>query len=67
MPEVLMTINEAAEVLRVTAARAYELARTGQIPTVKIGRQVRVDRERLTDFIRNGGASLPGGWRRQHR
>jgi excisionase family DNA binding protein len=60
----LMTVPEVAELLRVKAARCYELARTGQIPVVKLGRQVRIDAARLRAFIRDGGVSLPGGWRR---
>ena len=65
MPQELLTVPEAARLLRVKVARGYELARTGQIPTVRLGRQVRVDAERLAVFIREGGASLPGGWRRK--
>ncbi|MBZ5674754.1 MAG: helix-turn-helix domain-containing protein [Acidobacteriia bacterium] len=64
MPQELLTVPEVAKLLRVKVARCYELARTGQIPVVKIGRQVRVDGDRLATFIREGGAPLPDGWRR---
>ena len=59
----LLTMSEVATILNVTVARAYELARTGLLPTVKLGRQVRVDETRLREWIEAGGAALPGGWR----
>jgi excisionase family DNA binding protein len=67
MPSALLTVAEVAQILRVSVPRCYELARTAQIPVVKIGRPTRIDSERLTAFIREGGASLPGGWRREAR
>ena len=51
----LLTIPEVAEVLRVPPARAYELARAGLIPAVRIGRQVRVDRDALQEWVDAGG------------
>ena len=61
----LLRMREVAEILDVTLHRAYELARTGVIPTVRIGRQLRVDADRLQEWIDSGGQSLPGGWRRE--
>jgi excisionase family DNA binding protein len=60
----LLTIAEVAAILSVTTARAYELARTGVLPTVRLGRQVRIDEGRLLDWINAGGAALPGDLRR---
>ena len=37
-----LTVEEAAKVLRVSRGAAYEAARTGQIPTLRIGRRVLV-------------------------
>ncbi len=54
----LLTVPEVAPILRVSAARAYELARDGVLPVVRIGRQVRVDPTVLRDWIREGGAGL---------
>jgi len=59
----LMTIEQVAAILNVKTTRAYELARTGVLPTVRLGRQVRVDERRLLAWIESGGATLPGGWR----
>ncbi len=59
----LLTIPEAAEVLRVPRARIYQLAREGLLPVVHLGRQLRVDESQLHDWIASGGQALPGGWR----
>ena len=59
----LLTIPEAAEVLRVPRARIYQLAREGLLPVVHLGRQLRVDESALQDWIASGGKALPGGWK----
>jgi len=41
----------------VTERRAYHLARSGQLPVVYLGRQVRIDSEALRRFIRDGGST----------
>ncbi len=61
----LLTISEVAKVLRVPIPRAYGLARSGVIPTVRIGRQVRVAENALQAWIGQGGQALPGGWRKE--
>lgn len=38
----VLTVPEAAEALGISRAKAYSLARTGQLPTVHFGRAVRV-------------------------
>jgi excisionase family DNA binding protein len=50
LPRVL-TIPEAARVLRVSRGVAYEAARTGEIPTVRIGRRILVPTSRLLALI----------------
>lgn len=54
----LLTVPEVAPILRVSEARAYELARDGLLPVVRLGRQVRVDPDVLAEWIRQGGATL---------
>lgn len=61
----LLTLNEAADILAVSYPRAAALAREGLMPVVKLGRQYRVNPERLQQFIDGGGKGLPGGWRRK--
>ncbi len=46
LPTVL-TIPETAKILRIGRNSAYEAARTGEIPTVKIGKRLLVPREAL--------------------
>ena len=46
LPTVL-TIPETAKILRIGRNSAYEAARRGQIPTVKIGKRLLVPREAL--------------------
>lgn len=61
----LLRISDVAEILDVNPARAYELARSGALPTVRLGRQYRVDPKRLQDWMDAGGHTLPGGWKRE--
>jgi excisionase family DNA binding protein len=54
----LMKIDEVARVLDVPVDRGYALARKGVIPVVRIGRQVRIDRDQLAAWIEGGGWEL---------
>ncbi len=47
----LLTVPEAADVLRVSPHRVYELIRQHIIPSVRMGRQLRVPRQRLMDWM----------------
>lgn len=58
MPKELWTLSQAARVLNVQYHRAAELAREGVIPVVRLGRQIRVDPEKLEAFISGGGTPL---------
>lgn len=59
----LLRIEEVAEILGVSRARCYELARKGLLPAIRLGRRLRVDPTRLDTWLAEGGAPLPGGWR----
>ncbi|HLW59115.1 MAG TPA: helix-turn-helix domain-containing protein [bacterium] len=61
----LLRVPRVARVLDVHDHRVYKLIRNGVLPSVRLGRQVRVDEDALRDWIRRGGQSLPGGWRRE--
>ena len=54
----LLLVQEAANLLRVTPNRLYDLAKRGIIPCVHIGRQVRFHEELLLDWIARGGYPL---------
>jgi excisionase family DNA binding protein len=56
--EYLLTAPEAAARLRVPLPRVYELARTGTIPVVRLGRQVRIPSQALQAWIASGGKPL---------
>lgn len=50
LPPVL-TVPEAARLLRLKRSTAYELVRTGQVPSVRFGRQVRVPTGKLLEML----------------
>lgn len=43
----LLTVPEAAMLLRVSAPTVRRLARTGQLPSLRVGKQIRVERDEL--------------------
>jgi excisionase family DNA binding protein len=48
----ILTIEEAARILRVGRSRAYEMAASGEMPgVIRIGRSLRVSRRRLAIWI----------------
>lgn len=46
-----LKVPEVARVLRIARSRAYELVAEGEIPSVRIGRSVRVSRKELDRWI----------------
>ena len=48
---VLLRVAEAAALMAVSRTKAYELARSRAIPTVVVGRSIRVPRERLLAWL----------------
>jgi excisionase family DNA binding protein len=61
----LLSMQEVAERLGVSLQRAYEMGRTGLLPVVHLGRQMRVEEGRLAAWVEGGGRALPGGWRKR--
>ena len=62
--EPLAAADYVAARLGVTKQRVYDLAREGIIPHVRLGRSIRFAQEDLEDFVRNGGKSWVGRWRK---
>jgi len=60
----LLTVNEVAQLFKMSEERIYELTREGILPAVRFGRSIRWNSERINQFIEDGGKALPGGWRR---
>lgn len=55
--ETLKTVNEIAPRLGLSTERVYELIRKGFFPSkvvYKFGRQIRINEERLVEFLENG-------------
>lgn len=50
---VLLKARDVAEVLNISRALAYQLMRTGELPSVKMGNSVRVIPEDLQEYIRS--------------
>lgn len=46
-----LKVPEVAEVLRIARGRAYELVASGELPAVRIGRSVRVNRRELERWL----------------
>lgn len=52
-----ISIGDAARLLGISRGLAYEAARTGELPVIRIGRRLLVPRARLEQLI---GADAPG-------
>jgi excisionase family DNA binding protein len=59
LPPVL-TVTEAATLLRISRNSAYEAARRGEIPTIRLGRRLLVPRAALERLLEQTDTS-PGG------
>lgn len=46
-----LKVPEVARVLRIARGRAYELVAGGEIPSIRIGRSVRVSRRELEQWL----------------
>ena len=57
MTPLTLTVPEAAELLGISRGTAYEAARTGELPTVRLGRRLLVPRARLEALL--DGARQP--------
>jgi excisionase family DNA binding protein len=49
----VMTVEEAAEYLRFHPSTVYRLARSGQLPARKVGKQWRLHRESIDRWLRS--------------
>lgn len=61
----LLAVKDAARDLNVTPKKVYELIEQGQLPigvVVRLGRQIKINSERLQTWIERGGtAAEPAG------
>ncbi|MCB8815728.1 helix-turn-helix domain-containing protein [Desulfosporosinus shakirovi] len=49
-----LTIPQVAEILGISRGLAYQLARSGQLPVLRLGNRMLMSRIRLDEFIKNG-------------
>lgn len=54
----LLTAKQVAEILQVALPRVYELVREGNLPCVRMGRQIRFHESKLMEWIEQGGSIL---------
>lgn len=47
----LISLEETARLLRISRGKAYAMAATGDLPVVRMGRSVRVRRDRLEAWL----------------
>ena len=52
-----LTIPQAAQLLGISVSKAYEAARSGQLPTLRVGSRVLISRRRLEELIDGPGAA----------
>jgi excisionase family DNA binding protein len=65
LPRPKVTADDVGKVYGLRPALVLAVARSGHIPSLRIGRRVRFDLDEVDRHIREGGASLSGGWRHQ--
>lgn len=53
----IFTVKEAANFLRVSPWKIYDLAQGGNIPYIRVGRSLRFSRTQLEDWMRDGGSN----------
>jgi excisionase family DNA binding protein len=61
------TVEQARALLQVSRGSMYALIRTGQVPSIRLGRSIRIPRHRLEQMLNgeadarqnNGGGGLP--------
>ncbi len=53
-PERLLKPAEVSEMLQISRSQAYHLMQTGEIPSIRVGRAVRVRRSDLEGYIKKG-------------
>ena len=62
----LLTAEAVAKRLNVPKSSVYEAARQNRIGgVVRVGRVLRFDPEKFSQWLESGGQALPGGWRHE--
>lgn len=56
--DAVMTLEEAAAFLKVSETTVYQLVRSGELKARKVGREWRILKSQLVEFLRLGGESM---------
>ncbi len=54
----LLTVEEVARMLRAHTNTVYKMCRLGQLPAAKVGKEWRIDREKLAEFMQTSAGSV---------
>jgi excisionase family DNA binding protein len=57
----VMTISDVAQYLRISEAKVYELARSGAIPALRIGKSWRFQKDLLKQWVRKSAEANMAG------
>jgi excisionase family DNA binding protein len=60
----LLTVEEVASILRAHTNTVYKMCRLGQLPAAKIGKEWRIDRGKLTEFMQKNAGAIPAQYPR---
>ena len=58
---IVLTVEEAAGLLRISRGLAYEMVRQGSLPTIRLGRRILVPRSALEQMLKAAGGQSEGG------
>ncbi len=53
-----LTVNEVADLMRVSRMTVYRLVHSGELPAVRVGRSFRVPQDALDAYLRSSMSSL---------
>ena len=49
----VVTVDELAEMLKIGRNTAYELVRSGAVQSVRVGRNIRIPKQAVIDYVTN--------------
>jgi excisionase family DNA binding protein len=50
----LLTVNEVADILRVSNMTIYRLVKSGQLPAIRVGKNYRIKESDVNDYLTRG-------------
>lgn len=62
-----LTVNEVADLMRVSRMTVYRLVHSGELPAVRVGRSFRVPQDALDAYLRSSATVDPGAGEEHRR